>query len=140
MHIIVVGLNHRSAPVELRERLAFNKERLPDVFSQLREQVGLEEAIVLSTCNRVEIYGRAGDLSGTVNRLQHFLIRQGSVEAGQLAPRLYTHAEPDSVHHLFSVASGLDSMVLGEGEILQQVKRAYEQAKREYESPLSRVF
>lgn len=129
MHIVVVGLNHRSAPVELRERLAFQQQSLPDIFAQLRGPVGLHEAMVLSTCNRVEIYGRAGDLEGTINRLHHFLGRHGSMETAELVSRLYTRTEPESVHHLFSVASGLDSMVLGEGEILQQVKAAYEQAR-----------
>lgn len=128
-HIVVVGLSHKSAPVELRERLAFANDRLPDIFAELRHSVGLQEALVLSTCNRVEIYGRTDDLEPTIHRLHQFLSRQGSVEIGQLSPRLYTHAEPTSVHHLFSVASGLDSMVLGEGEILQQVKLAYELAK-----------
>ena len=128
-HILVVGLNHRSAPIELRERLAFRREQLPEAFARLRTEVGLREAAILSTCNRVEIYGSVPELDGTVDRLHRFLSEHGGVELHGLAPRLYTYAEPHSVQHLFAVASGIDSMVLGEGEILHQVKHAYERAK-----------
>jgi glutamyl-tRNA reductase len=126
---VLVGLNHRSAPIELRERLAFRREHLADVWLRLRKEVGLQEAAILSTCNRVEIYGGVSALDGTVQRLRQFLTDHGGVEPTVLAERLYTCAEPESVQHLFAVASGLDSRVLGESEILQQVKRAYEAAK-----------
>ncbi len=129
MHIVLVGLNHRSAPVELRERLAFAREQLPAAFARLREEVGLHEAAILSTCNRVEIYAGIPELDGTVERLHRFLSEHGRVELPGLRQRLYNYTEPHSIHHLFSVASGLDSMVLGEGEILHQVKHAYEWAK-----------
>lgn len=129
MHIVVVGINHRSAPLELRERLAFRPDQLPDVFGRLRRDVGLSEVAILSTCNRVEIYAGAPQLNGTVDRLHAFLSRHGNVEPAGLSPRLYSLVEPHSVRHLFSVASGLDSMVLGEAEILRQVKDAYEAAR-----------
>jgi len=129
MHIVLVGLNHRTAPIELRERLAFRREQLGDVFTQLRGDLGLREATILSTCNRVEIYAGVPELNGTVAQLQRFLSEHGRMELDGLAPRLYSYTEPYSVRHLFSVASGLDSMVLGEGEIVQQVKYAYEAAK-----------
>ena len=129
MHIVVVGLNHRSAPVELRERLAFRPEQLPDAFGRLRQETGVSEAAILSTCNRVEIYAGASQLDGTVDRLHSFLGRHSKLEPVGLSPRLYSLVEPQSVRHLFSVASGLDSMVLGEGEILRQVKDAYEAAR-----------
>ena len=130
MHIVVVGLNHKSAPIELRERLAFNREQLPEALSRLREELGLMEAAILSTCNRVEIYAGVPDADGgTVARVAEFLSRRAAVDPSSLAPRLYSFTEPHSVHHLFSVASGLDSMVLGEGEILGQVRHAYEWAR-----------
>lgn len=129
MHIVVVGVNHRSAPIELRERLAFRREHLPDAFATLRREIGLEEATILSTCNRVEIYAAVPVLDSTVGRLQQFFSDHARVALPELADRLYNLAEPHSVRHLFSVASGLDSMVLGEAEILHQVKHAYEAAQ-----------
>ncbi len=130
MELIVVGLNHRSAPVELRERLAVQPDQLPEVLGRLRRDVGLDEAAVLSTCNRVEIYGGVASWDGAADRLRGFLGAHGGVSADLLADRLYTYRAMDSLRHLFAVASGLDSMVLGEAEILHQVKAAYEQARR----------
>jgi glutamyl-tRNA reductase len=129
MHIVLVGLNHRSAPIELREQLAFRRDELPGAFAKLRAEVGLQEAAILSTCNRVEVYAGVPELNGTVDRLQRFLSEHARIGLPGLAPRLYSYAEPQSVRHLFSVTSGLDSMVLGEGEILHQVKHAYEWAR-----------
>lgn len=129
MHVVVVGLNHRSAPIELRERLAFSQEQLPDILRALRAHTGVPEAAVLSTCNRVEIYAGVPELNGTIGRVQEFLSAHGRVELPGLQPRLYSYTEPDSVRHLFAVASGLDSMILGESEILHQVKHAYERAR-----------
>ena len=129
MHIVVIGLNHKSAPIELRERLAFNREQLPSALTTLRASVGLHEAAILSTCNRVEIYAGVPELDGAVDRVTRFLSEHARVEAPTLAQRLYTYVEPQSVHHLFAVTSGLDSMVLGEAEILHQVKHAYEWAR-----------
>jgi glutamyl-tRNA reductase len=127
-HILVVGLNHRFAPIEVRERLAFRREHLPSAFAALRHEAELSDAAILSTCNRVEIYAAVERLDGTVGRLQRFLSAHGGLEASWLADRLYSFTEPQSVRHLFAVASGLDSMVLGEGEILHQVKAAYDAA------------
>ena len=129
MHIVLVGLNHRSAPVELRERFAFARTELPQALTRLRDEVGLAEAAILSTCNRVEIYARVPELNGTLDRLHRFLSERGQMELPGLKERLYSLTEPDSVRHLFVVASGLDSMVLGEAEIVGQVKMAYESAK-----------
>lgn len=128
MHIVLVGLNHRSAPIEMRERLAFAPEQLPSALARLRDDFSLPEAAILSTCNRVEIYAAVPELDGTVSRLHRFLSDYGRLSVEGLAPSLYSLTEPHSVHHLFAVASGLDSMVLGEAEILQQVKQAYELA------------
>ena len=130
MHVVLVGLNHRSAPVELRERLAFRGDQLPEALARLRGELGLQEAAILSTCNRVEIYATVFELDGTIRRLQQFLSDHGRMTLTGLADRLYSYTEPMSIRHLFAVTSGLDSMVLGEGEILHQVKRAYELAKQ----------
>ena len=129
MHIVLVGLNHKSAPIELRERLAFSREQLPMALAKLRADAGLQEAAILSTCNRVEIYAGVPALDGTITRVTRFLSEHAQVEAPALTQRLYTYTEPQSVQHLFAVTSGLDSMVLGEAEILHQVKRAYEWAR-----------
>ncbi|MBI4342820.1 MAG: glutamyl-tRNA reductase [Candidatus Omnitrophica bacterium] len=122
-------MNHKSAPIELRERLAFNRDQLPEALNRLREELGLMEAAILSTCNRVEIYAGVSEVDGAVARVTHFLSERAAVDSPLLTPRLYSFIEPHSVQHLFSVASGLDSMVLGEGEILCQVKHAYEWAR-----------
>jgi len=129
MHIVLVGLNHRSAPIELRERFAFRRDQLPEAFAQLRGACGLSESLILSTCNRVEIYATVPDTDGSLERLKQFLSEHGGVERSRLAGRVYQYREPESVRHLFAVASGLDSMVLGEAEILHQVKHAYEWAR-----------
>ena len=129
MHIVLVGLNHKSAPIELRERLAFAKDLLPGALSELRSQAGLQEAAILSTCNRVELYAAVPELNGAIDRLQRFLGDHGNVDMASLSARLYSLTEPHSIRHLFSVASGLDSMLLGEDEITHQVKHAYEFAR-----------
>lgn len=129
MHIVLVGLNHRSAPIELRERLAFRREQLPDAFARLRQEIGLQEAAILSTCNRVEIYAGVPEVNGAIPRLHRFLSEHGRMDLEGLSTRLYSYTEPHSVKHLFSVASGLDSMIMGEGEIACQVKHAYEWAR-----------
>lgn len=129
MHLVVIGLNHQSAPLDVRERLAFSSEQVPAALSRLREELGLQEAAILSTCNRVEIYGTLSSQDGALVRLQEFLSRHGGLPSGELTPRLYSAWDSHSVRHLFRVASGLDSMVLGEAEILQQVKAAYETAR-----------
>ncbi len=129
MHIVLVGMNYRSAPVEIRERLAFRREQLADALATLRGRVGLHEAAILSTCNRIEIYAGVPTLDGTIDRLQQFLSAHSHLALDGLVPQLYCYTEPHSIRHLFSVTSGLDSMVLGEAEILYQVKHAYQWAK-----------
>jgi glutamyl-tRNA reductase len=123
-------MNHRSAPVEMRERLAFRKEELSAACARLRANAGLAEAAILSTCNRVELYAGVSRVDDAIGRLHQFLSRHASIELSGLTPRLYSYTDPPQVvRHLFSVASGLDSMVLGEAEILHQVKHAYEAAQ-----------
>jgi glutamyl-tRNA reductase len=128
MSVVVVGLSHRSAPVELRERFAFAGEKIPEALQALRDSGIAAEAVILSTCNRVEIYAAtplAPDAAFV--ELKKFLIAHHAFD-GALGDELYTFAEPQSLHHLFKVASGLDSMVIGETEIFGQLKQAYELA------------
>jgi len=125
MSVVVIGLSHRSAPVELRERFAFADETIPDALKSLRESGIAGEAVILSTCNRVEIYAVTPlEPARAFAKLKQFLITHHAYE-NPLNDELYTFAEPHSLHHLFKVASGIDSMVLGETEILGQLKIAY---------------
>jgi len=128
MSVIVIGLSHRSSPVELRERFAFAETRVPGTLRQLREQGIAEEAVILSTCNRVEIYAATALAPAKAfTDLKRFLVDCHEYR-GPLRDEIYTLAEPQSLHHLFRVACGLDSMVLGETEILGQLKKAYDLA------------
>ena len=120
MSIIVVGLSHKTAPVDVREKLSFPEATVPEALKALKDYEGIKESLILSTCNRVELY--ASGLC-TLRALEGFRSIL-SERAGFEAP-LYHHDTPQAVRHLFRVASGLDSMVIGETEILGQVKRAY---------------
>lgn len=126
--IAVLGLNHRSAPVELRERVAFQEGKLPMALSAVREELKLTECVILSTCNRVELYTVIPERNGHEAKLKDFLSRFHRLEPESLDSGFYWHLQPDSVRHLFRVAAGLDSMVVGESEILGQVRDAYTQA------------
>jgi glutamyl-tRNA reductase len=117
----ILGLNHRTAPVALREKVAFTEERLVAALRALRQERGVAEAVILSTCNRTEVYW-AGSATGT--ELTQWLERHHD-NALDLAASLYVHQEQHAVEHAFNVASGLDSMVLGEAQILGQLKEAY---------------
>ena len=126
--IVVVGLSHKTAPLEVREALAFAKEGLVEALGRLRAEAGLAEAMVLSTCNRVEIYGRANE--SVVPALVSFLADFHRRPAGELEPFLYRLEGEPAVRHAFRVAASLDSMVLGEPQILGQVKEAYRVAEK----------
>jgi glutamyl-tRNA reductase len=121
----ILGINHRTAPVALREKVAFAEERLVAALRTLRQEVGVSEVVILSTCNRTELYW-AGSASGA--ELTQWLERHHGNNL-DLAESLYMHQESRAVEHAFSVASGLDSMVLGEAEILGQLKDAYRVAQ-----------
>lgn len=128
MPILVLGLSHRSSPVTVRERFAFAEARVPAVLALLCQSGIAQEAVILSTCNRVEIYA-ATELEPKQGfaALKDFLVSCHDYRE-PLTDELYALDEPHSVHHLFKVACGLDSMVLGETEILGQLKKAYEVA------------
>ncbi len=128
MSVVVIGLSHRTSSVELRERFAFAGEKIPDALKALRESGVASEAAILSTCNRVEIYAVTPMTpEAAFAELKKFLVAHHAFD-GALGDELYTFAEPHSLHHLFKVASGLDSMVIGETEIFGQLKDAYELA------------
>lgn len=128
MEISVLGLNHRTAPVELRERLAFQDQRLPEALESVRREIGVPECVILSTCNRVELYTLLPERNGQKSKLTDFLSRFHDIEPRLLSDHTYWHLQPDSVRHLFRVTAGLDSMVVGESEILGQVRDAYAKA------------
>jgi len=129
MEIVLVGLNHRTAPVEVRERVSFSAEQSRKAAKDLRERGILEEALVLSTCNRSEIYGVPPESSHEcAPGLSSFLSHFHSVRPDILGVSLYHHYDHEAVRHLFRVSAGLESMVLGEAEILGQVREAYRHA------------
>ena len=126
MNLIVIGVNHQSAPVEVRERFAVPEERLPEALKTLASQPGIEEAMIVSTCNRVELVARVAsaeaDIHGVMQKLYGF-------DPRIYREYLYEYRERDAVRHVFRVASSLDSMVIGEPQILGQVKEAYATAR-----------
>lgn len=128
MPVVVVGLSHRTAPVEIRERLAFGDADIPGVLVSLRASGLAAEAVILSTCNRVELYAATDhDPAAALAGLRRFLLESRQYSE-PLNAELYTLSEPHSLEHLFRVVSGLDSMVLGETEIAGQAKKAYDLA------------
>ena len=126
MPVVVVGISHRTTPVEIREQFAIADTDVPKLLEDLRKICGVDEGVVLSTCNRVEIYA-ATDLPETqaIARVKEHFIGNRPLQKDD---HIYTMGEPRSLEHLFKVAAGLDSMVLGETEILGQLKKAYEVA------------
>ncbi len=128
MSVVVIGLSYRTAPVQMRERFAFAEPQIPEILARLRADGVAEEVVILSTCNRVEIYAASQkNERAAFADLQKFLVEHHQYE-GVINGEIYTYGEPHSLEHLFKVASGLDSMVLGETEILGQLKKAYDTA------------
>ena len=129
MNIVLIGLSHKTAPVEVRERLAFSDGRLADALASLVDQEIIEEGVIVSTCNRVEILASApaGAQKG-IARLTDFLCDFHSLPLNNINGHLYRHADTEAIKHIFRVASSLDSMVVGESQILGQIKEAYQQA------------
>jgi glutamyl-tRNA reductase len=125
---IIVGLSHKTAPLEIREKLSFTREELAEIAVAITSVAEIEEGVVLSTCNRTEVFGsrRQGVPAETaIQRIRDFLSRTRSLDPAELDLYLYAHQGLDAVRHLFRVASSLDSMVVGEPQILGQVKEAY---------------
>ncbi|MEO8025871.1 MAG: glutamyl-tRNA reductase [Bryobacteraceae bacterium] len=129
MKIYITGLSHKTAPVEVRERLAFGDQNLPQALTSLREQPGVREGMILSTCNRVEIAIASDGDTDPGPQLADFLADTRQVERSWVRPFLYRLEEREAIRHLFRVASSLDSMIVGEPQILGQLKSAYALAK-----------
>ncbi|BDG59222.1 glutamyl-tRNA reductase [Caldinitratiruptor microaerophilus] len=127
MHLLALGLSHRTAPVELRETLAFGPEELPGVLARLRDEARVEEVALLSTCNRTELYV-AHPVWPDPEVLIRSLAAQKRVDPENIRPYLYRREDLEAAAHLFRVAAGLDSMVLGETQVLGQVRDAYQAA------------
>ena len=149
MSTFVLGINHNTASVDVRERVAFAPEKMHDALQQACADVGLDEIIIVSTCNRTELYCEPGEgkASGQPtdevrSKLQQWLAGYHELKAAQLADCLYCHEETDAVRHAMKVASGLDYMVLGEPQILGQLKSAYAVAREAgtVGNNLSRLF
>jgi glutamyl-tRNA reductase len=126
MNFQLIGVNHKTAPVEVRERLAISESRLPEALHQFTRHPGVDEGMILCTCNRVELVARTRNGSAD---LRGFLSEYFRVEVPALDPHLYEYREKDAIRHLFRVTSSLDSMVVGEPQILGQVKEAYATAR-----------
>ena len=124
MHLLTLGLNHTTAPVEVRERLAFAEDDQPDSLRQLREGYGLSEVAILSTCNRSEIY--AASDGPHLEPVRRYLAEQRSLDLEDLSPCFYEYIDAESATHLFRVSSGIDSLVIGESQILKQVRESLE--------------
>ena len=130
MPVVVIGLSHHSSPVTVRERFAFEEAGVPAALQRLRDSGVADEAVLLSTCNRVEIYAATTlEAQRAFAELREFLLTCHDYRE-PLTDEIYSLSEPQSLHHLFKVACGLDSMVLGETEILGQLKKAYDIALR----------
>ncbi|MGH7852195.1 MAG: glutamyl-tRNA reductase [Candidatus Binatia bacterium] len=129
--IVIVGLNHRSAPIEVRESVAFENAYIPGALARLREYRTIDEGVILSTCNRVEVVAAAGDCQTASSDIGAFLDEQRSHRlAESLEGHVYVYHGPEAVRHLFRVAASLDSMVVGEPQILGQLKQYYDAAQQ----------
>ena len=131
MSVIVVGLNHRTAPLDVLERVALPTARLPKALTDLRGRPSLDEVVVLSTCMRTEIYATAEKFHPAVQDVRNFLCESGFLAPEEISDHLSVLYDDAAIGHLFSVAAGLESAVLGEGEIQGQVRRAWEAARAE---------
>jgi len=140
MALIALGLNHLTAPVALRERVAFPAEATVPALAELASEPGVREAAILSTCNRTELYCNVE--AGAEDAPATWLSRHHELTSARIDEFLYRHADADAVRHLFRVATGLESMVLGEPQILGQVKDAYGHAREAatLKAPLERLF
>lgn len=125
MHILAVGLNHRTAPVEIREKFTFSSDRLPDALAVLKNTKSVLECVIVGTCNRTEVYAVLDRKYKNGHFVKGFLEHWFGVTRDQFEPYLYVHEERKAVEHLFRVTAGLDSMVLGETQILGQIRDAF---------------
>ncbi|GAV22472.1 glutamyl-tRNA reductase [Carboxydothermus pertinax] len=125
MYLVVVGVNHRTAPVDVREKLSFSEHRLGEAFAKLKSYPTIDGVVILSTCNRTEVYVAALEIDNGLKAVREFLANWAGLSLSEIKNYTYNYTLYDAVHHLFRVASGLDSMILGETQILGQVRDAY---------------
>lgn len=125
MNLLLVGISHKTSPLEVRERFALSERRLPGALRRLRAEPEIEEALIISTCNRVEFVLSAGEGQDGMAGLRRFMESFHGLRYDEFAHSFYLHRDYEAVQHLFRVASGLDSMVVGEPQVLGQVKQAY---------------
>ena len=140
MALLTLGLNHQTAPVDIREKVAFAPEQMSQALSQLQKLPVVNESVIVSTCNRTEIYCETGQQD--IEEITAWLSTFHGLSANELNPYLYQHDDHEVANHLFRVASGLDSLVLGEPQILGQLKTSYDQARQDnsINSVLDRLF
>lgn len=129
MHFIVLSVNYRTAPVEIREKLAFSDEHLSETILELNQEKSILENVIVSTCNRTELYVVADQLHTGRYYVKRFLANQFSLELDYVKKYIEIKEETDAVRHLMKVTAGLDSMVLGETQILGQVRKAFQVAQ-----------
>jgi len=126
MELLVVGLNHNTAPIEIRECLAFPEDKMEDALSKVHALPSVKENMIVSTCNRVEVYAATRETEKAIHALRDFFSQYHGISLKDFEKSLYTHVGEEAVRHIFRVASSLDSMVLGEPQILGQIKEAYD--------------
>ncbi len=126
MELLVVGLNHNTAPIEIRECLAFPEDKIEDALHRVHGLPSVKENMIVSTCNRVEVYAATRETEKAVHDLKEFLSQYHAISLKEFEKSLYSHVGEEAVRHIFRVASSLDSMVLGEPQILGQMKEAYD--------------
>src|SRR3954468_2386065 len=145
MKLALAGINHRTAPVQLREKFAFPAQEIPSALLNIQAR-GAKEALILSTCNRVEITAALGSDVSVDQLLEAMVSERQGLTVESVRPHLYIHEESKAIRHLFRVASSLDSMIVGEPQILGQLKQAYSQAREQgtigtlLDSVLTRAF
>jgi len=142
MNLAVIGINHKTAAVEIREKFSFSPKQIIEVNRILKEEGFSSENLILSTCNRMEIYAVAGPKSDCIGSIKDFLSRFHNLSLADYQGLFYVYRDKEAIEHLFRVAAGLDSMVIGEMEILGQVKKAYQDARvsRSTGKILNRLF
>ena len=126
MELLVIGLNHNTAPIEIRECLAFPEDKLGEALSKVHALSSVKEDMIVSTCNRVEVYATTRETEKAIQDLKEFLSQYHGISLKEFEKSLYVRVGEEAVRHIFRVASSLDSMVLGEPQILGQIKDAYD--------------
>ncbi|MBE9504221.1 MAG: glutamyl-tRNA reductase [Proteobacteria bacterium] len=128
MNIVVVGLSHKTAPVEVREKISFSSDKLPEALKTITSTSGISEGVILSTCNRVEVIAITSHIHEGIENLKKFMADFNNIPPKSIENHLYSHTSEEAIRHIFRVGSSLDSMVVGEPQILGQMKEAYQQA------------